>query len=127
MHRHERDCRRKAEQERDDAIAARQEAEERLLEVQAAQDVLKASQVRRRLTHGPGDQDTDTEASGIRKACITVPQTIRTTRKTTPATEHPVGSDKVEQPRRRGRPAKPDQAEVEIVEWWKPGWHDRSL
>jgi hypothetical protein len=38
----ERDCRRKAERERDDAIAARQEAEERLREVLAAQDAQKA-------------------------------------------------------------------------------------
>jgi hypothetical protein len=35
------------------------------------------------------------------------------------------GGDKVKQTRRRGRPAKSDQSEAEIVEWWKPGWRDR--
>ena len=42
-----------------------------------------------------------------------------------PTTEPSAGGDKVEQPRRRGRPAKSDQSEAEIVEWWKPGWRDR--
>ena len=31
----------------------------------------------------------------------------------------------VEQPRWRGRPAKSDQSEAEIVELWKPGWQKR--
>ena len=72
----ERDFRGSTEQERDDAIAARQEAEERF---------------RAKLTNDPVG-----------------------------------GSDKVEQARRRGRPAKSDRLETEFVEWWKPGWRDRS-
>jgi hypothetical protein len=70
----ERNCRQKAEQERDDAIAARQEAQERLREVLAPQNAQKASQAAPRRTHHPtGPDDTDTEAGGTRKACTTVP------------------------------------------------------
>ena len=92
----ERGCRQKAEQERDDAIAARQKAEERLREVLASHDVQKASQAALTATRGLG--------------------------KSMPTTEQSVG---VEQPRRRGRPAKPGQSEAEIVEWWKADWQDR--
>jgi len=99
----ERDCRQKAEQERNDAIAAGQEAEERLRQVLATQDVLKASPAPPRPTNDP--------------------QTTRRQRKS--ATEPSVSGDKVDQPRRRGRPAKSDQSETEIVEWWKPGWRNR--
>jgi hypothetical protein len=99
----ERDWRQKAEQERDDAIAARQEAEDRLREVLATQDVLKASPAPPRPTNDP--------------------QTTRRQRKS--ATKPSVSGDKVDQPRRRGRPAKSDQSETEIVEWWKPGWRNR--
>ena len=38
-----------------------------------------------------------------------------------PTTEQSAGGDKVLH-RRRGRPAKSDHSEAEIVEWWKPGW-----
>jgi hypothetical protein len=69
--------------------------------------------------------DTDTESSGIRKACETVPQTTRRPTKTLPATEPSAGGDEVKPVRRRGRPAKSDQSEAEIVVWWKPGWQDR--
>jgi hypothetical protein len=94
----ERDRRQKAEQERDDAIAARQEAEERLRDVLAPQDVQKASPAALTATRGLG--------------------------KSMPTTEQSAGGDKV-LPRRRGRPAEFDQSEVEIVEWWKPGWQER--
>jgi hypothetical protein len=96
----ERDHRQQAQQQRDEAIVARQKSEYRLREVVVTQDALKASQARRRLTHDP--------------------QT------TMPMTEPSAGGDKVEQPRRRGRPAKSDQSEAEIVEWWKPGWQKRT-
>jgi hypothetical protein len=101
----ERDQRQQAEQERDEAIVACQEAEGRLLEVLAAQDAKMASQAPPRPTDDP--------------------HTTRSPRKTVPMTEPSAGGDKVEQPRRRGRPAKPDQSETEIVESWKPGWQDR--
>jgi hypothetical protein len=45
--------------------------------------------------------------------------------KTMPVIEPSADGEKVEQPRRRGRPAKSGQSEAEIVEWWKPGWQDR--
>jgi hypothetical protein len=93
----ERDCRQKAEQERDDAIAGRVKTEERLQEMLATLD-LDAPKAPRP-THDP--------------------QTTGRPRKTVPTAEPSAG---VEQPRRRGRPAKSDQAAVEIVEWWKPGW-----
>jgi hypothetical protein len=51
------------------------------------------------------------------------PQATRRQGKSMPTTEQSAG---VKQPRRRGRPAKSDQSEAEIVEWWKPGWQRRS-
>jgi hypothetical protein len=76
-----------------------------LREVLATQDVLKAAPAPPRPTNDP--------------------QTTRRQRKSMPATEPSAGGDKVAQPRRRGRPAKSDQSEAEIVEWWKPGWQER--
>jgi len=98
----ERDCRQKAEQERDEVAVACQEAEERLRETLVIQDALKASQALPRPPHDP--------------------QATRRQGKSMPTTEQSAG---VEQPRRRGRPAKSDQSETEIVEWWKPGWRNR--
>ena len=51
------------------------------------------------------DADTDTEASGISKACKTVSRTTKN----------------VKRPRRAGRPARPNQSKAEFVEWWKRG------
>jgi hypothetical protein len=112
----ERDLRLKAEQERDEAIAARQEAEERLrvaLAVPVARTVSQAS----RPTLDPAGPEA--------KSCETMSPTTRKPRKTILATKNPAGGDKVKQARRRGRPATSDQSEAEIVEWWKPGWRDR--
>jgi chromosome segregation ATPase len=95
----ERASRQKAGQERDNAIAHRQEAEERIQEMLATLDALKASPVPSRPTHDP--------------------QTARRPTKAMATTEPSAG---VQQPRRRGRPTKSDQSEAEIVEWWKPGW-----
>jgi hypothetical protein len=94
--------------------------------VLAAQDAPKASQATQRLTHGPADRDTDTGSDGIRKACETVPQTTRKQRKIMPSTEPSAGVDEADQPRLRGRTAKSDQSEAEIVEWWEPGWRERT-
>jgi hypothetical protein len=101
----ERDRRQAAGQERDKALEGRQEAEDRLLEMLAAQDAENASQA------GPGS--------------LGDPQTTRRPRKTMAAADSPAGGDRVEQPRRRERPAKSGQSEAEIVEWWKPGWRNR--
>ena len=103
----ERASRQKAEQERDGAIAARQEAEQRLRDVFATHDTQDAQSVSQAAPETSHD-----------------PQTTRKPRKSMPTTEQSAGGDKV-LPRRRGRPAKSDQSEVEIVEWWKPGWRDR--
>ena len=100
----ERDRRQGIEQERDRALAALREAGERLREVLATQVGQRASQAVQRPTHDP--------------------QTTRRPGKTMPPTEPSAGGDKVEQPRRRARPAKSDQSEAEIVEWWKPGWRE---
>jgi hypothetical protein len=101
----ERDHRQQAEQQRDEAIAARQEAEGRLLEVLAAQDAQKAPQALLRPSRDP--------------------QTARRPRNTVPMAEPSAGGDTAEQVRQRGRRGKSDQSEAEIVEWWKPGWQDR--
>jgi flagellar biosynthesis GTPase FlhF len=97
----ERASRQKAEQERDDAIAARLEAEGRIQEMLATLDALKASQAPLTPPHDP--------------------QATRRRGKYMPTTEPSASGDEV-LPRRRGRPAKSDQSEAEIVEWWKPGW-----
>ena len=103
----ERGCRQKAEQERDDAIAAGQDAEERIQEMLATHDTQDAQSVSQAAPETSHD-----------------PQTTRKPRKSMPTTEQSAGGDKV-LPRRRGRPAKSDQSEAEIVEWWKPGWRNR--
>ena len=121
----QRDCRQKAEQERDEAIAAHQEAKERLREVFAdTQDAQRVSQATPGCSDDPArlDADTDTEASGRRKACTTVPQPTRRPMRTMLATEPSADGDEVKPARRRGRPPKSDQSEAEIVEWWRPGW-----
>jgi hypothetical protein len=100
----ERDRRKKAEQERDDAIAGRQKAEGRIQEMLATLDALKASQAPLTPPHDP--------------------QATRRRGKYMPTTEPSASGDEV-LPRRRGRPAKSDQSEAEIVEWWKPGWRER--
>jgi chromosome segregation ATPase len=123
----ERDRRKKAEQERDDAIAGRQKAEGRIQEMLATLDALKASQAVPRSSRDRADPDaeTDTEASGTGRACETVPQTTRRPGEKMPASEPSAGGDEVKQVRRRGRPAKSDQSASELVEWWKSGWRDR--
>ena len=73
------------------------------------------------------DADIDTEARGARKACETVPATIKKPTKTMPATEPLTGGAKVKQARRRGRPSKSHQSVAQTVEWWKPDWQGRPL
>jgi hypothetical protein len=95
------DCRQNAEQERDEAVAARQEAEVRSGKMRAAYDAQAAPQAPPRPTVDP--------------------QTARRPTKTMPTADPSAGGGKVH-PRRRGRPAKFDESAAEIVEWWKPGW-----
>jgi hypothetical protein len=101
----ERASRQKAGQERDDAIAAPQEAEDR--------------------SRGAGDPQGARNASQAAPGSSGDPQTTRRQGKSMPTTAPSAGSDKVKQPRRRGGPAKSDQSEAEVVEWWKPGWQKR--
>jgi hypothetical protein len=98
----ERDHRQQAEQERDEAIVARQEGRGAAAGSGGPHDAEGRSQAAQRPMHDP--------------------QTTRTTRKTMPVTEPSPGGDEVKPVRRRGWPAKSDLSAAEIVEWWKPGW-----
>jgi hypothetical protein len=105
----ERVRRQKTEQQRDEAITAGPKADERRrprLLVAALQRgpgrvgerweaVLTQVPGRRprrapRSSRAGSDADTDTESTGTRRACITVPQTIRKPRRTMPATLPPL-------------------------------------
>jgi hypothetical protein len=105
----ERVRRQKTEQQRDEAITAGPKADERrrprllVAELQRGpgrvgerwEAVLtpgtgKASQAAPRSSRAGSDADTDTESTGTRRACITVPQTIRKPRRTMPATLPPL-------------------------------------
>jgi DNA repair exonuclease SbcCD ATPase subunit len=116
----ERGCRQKAEQERDDAVVARQEAEERMRDAMESKETPEnsaaPSPVRsaRRATHaGPIRVAKNTEPVAGEKAKAG---------RMVPATD--AGTTYVKQALRRGRPPKAEPQE-EIVEWWKPGWHER--
>jgi hypothetical protein len=95
----ERVRRQKAGQERDEAIAARLKADDRL----CGRCWLPRTPRRRpRRRHGfraiPAGSDaaTDTEPSRTRKACITVQQTIRRRREDDTGDRGPAGGDKME-------------------------------
>jgi hypothetical protein len=102
----ERAARQQAEQESDAAVVARQEAQERLREVMAAQQARKPSGKAVRSARG-------------RKVGA------NTSRSDTSDLEAPIVPANVKHARRRGRPLKVQQTESEIVEWWKPGWKER--
>jgi len=91
----ERLARRQAEQERDEAIAARRVVEERL---QAATPAVEAPQPSRKAVAG--------KSGKIGKADTRVPMA-------------PVAAQ------RRGRPRTAKESGDEVVEWWKPGWQER--
>jgi hypothetical protein len=102
----ERDQRQKVVQERDEtAVALRPRS---VQEVMVTQDARKASQAAPR--HRPAPD---------------VAVLVSEPTKTMPTTEPSAGGHEVKLTRRRGRPAKSDQSEAEIVEWWKPGWRNR--
>jgi hypothetical protein len=99
---------RQLEQERDAAIAARQEVEERL----------------REMMEPPGDPQRVRRA---RKAGVTFDRSEASELETpiVPATRPADDTATLPQTRRRGRPPKVRQPEAEFVEWWVPGWREQ--
>jgi hypothetical protein len=95
----QRQARWQAEQERDEAIAARQEVEERLL---AATPAVEAPKLSRRAVRGKSDETG--------KADTLAPMAP------------PVAA---QQRGRRGRSPKVKESGDEVVEWWKPGWQEK--
>ena len=94
-------ARRQVERERGEAVAGRQNAEERLREVMAA--------------HGAQKPATAAQRSTRAEKPSAMPWTI------VPATRSADDTATVKQARRRGRPQKARDAGSEFVEWWKPG------
>ena len=108
----ERTARQRADQDRDIAIAARQDVEERLREVT----------LRARLETKAGSRTPRRSGErlqvGTDKASLTQSNTL-------PATAPAHVATASTQPRRRGRPPKASQPEGGFVEWWKPNWRQR--
>ena len=107
----ERAARQQAEHERDTAIAGRQEAEERLLEVMVlhvAQEPTgglgRAKPSRKSANSAVADNAADREPE-VRDA----------------VSAQDAGAVK----KRRGRPPQLHDKQPEFVEWWKPGWRDQ--
>ena len=111
-------------------VAAREHAEHLLQEAQATIHDLQTKLAHERLARDEALQRADSEKQIVNQVLKGVREELATERDFRGSTEQerdPVGgSDKVEQARRRGRPAKSDRLETEFVEWWKPGWRDRS-
>jgi hypothetical protein len=112
----ERAARQQANQERDLAIAAHQNAEERLSVLMAAQAAGTGCEAPERAKRGrPAGQ------AGVIRSVEgpTVAQDISTSTRTGDATPM------VALARRRGRQPKVSQTASDFVEWWKPGWRER--
>jgi hypothetical protein len=105
----ERAARQWAEQERDKAIADRQEAEDQIRAVTAAQEAHAPP------SGGPWSARKPDEAEASDRGSDRH------------AADHDVmpGKDPAAPRKRRGRPPKASRADAEFVEWWKPGWQDR--
>ena len=111
----ERAARRKAEQGRDEANAARQEAEGRLRRSMDTQEARKAGKA-------PG---TPQPRNGVEATIGRSDGNELETPNVVPAARSADDTTTVKQGRRRGRPPKVQQTESEVVEWWVPGWKDR--
>jgi len=111
----ERAARQQADQERDEAIAARQEAPERLCALMAGQDAQTTSaaptKAKRGRSAGPAAIRPDEEPPAIKRSV--------------PAMKMLDGTSAPKVARRRGRPPKVQETDTEFVEWWKPGWRER--
>jgi hypothetical protein len=105
-------ARQQAEQDRDKAIAALQDAEERLREVtvRTGLETKAGSRTARRSSERP--------QAGTDKASQTQSDAL-------PATAPAHVATASTQPRRRGRPPKASQPEGGFVEWWEPNWRER--
>ncbi len=95
----EHQARHQAEEQRDKAIARREEAEERLREIMAAQKPQEASR----------------GSASVKRAMKAAKPKVNDAAPAKDAAAR----------RRRGRPPKVRETESEFVEWWKPGWRDR--
>ena len=107
----ERTARQQAEQDRDEAVAARQDAE-RMREVMLRAGLKTKAGSR---TAGRLGERTQTGADEASQTQSDAPPA------TTPGDVAPAST----QPRRRGRPPKASQPEGGFVEWWKPNWRER--
>lgn len=105
----ERTARKQAEQDREKAIAARQDAEERLGKVMTAQEVRRPSSGSVRAKWGGR---ADIAGTTDRRPVVS-------------DTAQPNDAGPVTQTRRRGRPPKVRETESDVVEWWKPNWRER--
>jgi hypothetical protein len=116
----ERAVREQAEHDRDQAIAARQEAEGRLREAMATQEPQKVSTAPR--TVRSARKATRAEAVDLGSVDTVVGERGKA-RSTVPIVETSGGT--VKQVRRRGRSRKAAEPEGDFVEWWKPGWQEK--
>jgi hypothetical protein len=119
----ERLARRIAEDALAEALAGRQEAEQRIRDANAARTGRRPSKplLTRRVTVGPfgaarGDANAPDSAAG--QNAHEMPARIRTAEAPSIVEDLPTGK----QVRRRGRPINVGNDEPEVVEWWKPGW-----
>jgi len=109
----ERVARQQAEQERDEATTGRQEAEERLREIMAAHVTQKPATAPQTAKRGQRDGKTGATDQRLDRS----PEVSDTMLAD--------GAAPVTQTRRRGRPPKLRETELDVVEWWKPGWKER--
>jgi hypothetical protein len=104
----ERAARQRAEQERDKVIVDRQEAEDRIRALMAAEEA-HMPLIGPRTARKPDEAEASSRSLDHR---ATVSDAMP-------------GKDPAATRRRRGRPPKARDAGTEFVEWWKPGWRDR--
>jgi hypothetical protein len=116
----ERTVREQAEHDRDQAIAARQEAEGRLREAMATQEPRKVSTAPRTVRSARRATKTEVVDLGSVDAVTDVRGKARST-----VPNMDAGGGTVKQVRRRGQPRKAAEPEGAFVEWWKPGWQEK--
>jgi hypothetical protein len=109
----ERVARQQAEQERDEATTGRQEAEERLREMMAAQVAQKPATAPQTAKRGQRDGNTVAADQRLDRSSD-ISDTVQVD-----------DTGPVTQTRRRGRPPKVRETGSGVVEWWKPGWKDQ--
>jgi hypothetical protein len=123
----ERLARRTAEDALAEALEARQEAEERLRDAKTARTAQRLAKpsMTRSAKVGPlsaASVDVDVPDSVVELHAGDTPANTRMAEATTIAEDEPSRK----QARRRGRPLKVGNQESKAVEWWKPGWREKS-